>query len=215
MKVTTECPSLDQLLEGGLEPGAITLVYGEPASGKSNLCLQLSRAVVRQGLRVAYVDTEGVSFDRVKHVAGDVYKEMMQKMLFSTPTSLADQEKRVKQAAELDDVGAIIVDSLNFYYRLELDTDTSAASRSLLAQLGALQAACRRNRVPVLVTAQVYGAADDEVLPFGGRLMGHIVKTILEFKRETEGVRRAVVRKHRAIPEGRSTIFKITERGLE
>jgi len=78
-----------------------------------------------------------------------------------------------------------------------------------------LMAAARTGKVPVLITAQVYGAGEDEVLPFGGRVMGHVVKTILEFRREAEGVRRAIIRKHRAIAEGRSCIFRITERGIE
>lgn len=198
-----------------MEPGAITLVYGEPASGKTNLCLQVARSVVASGLRVAYVDTEGVSFDRLKQVAGGQYKPMMEHVLFSSPSGLADQTRRVEQAAALDDVGLIVVDSINYLYRLELDNDSAIASRALLAQLGALHAAARANRIPILVTAQVYGS-DEEVLPFGGRLMGHIVKTILEFRRdtETEGVRRATVRKHRAIAEGKSAVFRITEGGL-
>lgn len=216
MKTTTQCPGIDDLLEGGLEPGAITLVYGEPASGKTNLCLQAARSVVGQGLRVAYVDTEGVSFDRLKQVGGADHKRMMEQVLFSSPHTFAEQTKAVNKAVDLEGVGLIVVDSLNFYYRLELDADTAAASRALLAQLGTLANSARKNRIPVLVTAQVYGS-DEEVLPFGGRLMGHIVKTVIEFKRdtETEGIRRAILRKHRAIPDGRSAVFRITERGLE
>ena len=215
MKLPTECVALDGLLEGGLEPGAITLVYGEPASGKTNLCLQTARAVIRQGLKVAYVDTEGVSFDRLRQVAGEDYRSMMQSLLFSSPTGLMDQEKRVRQAAELPGTGLLVVDSFNFYYRLDLDEDPQAATKSMFAQLGVLQRAARTGKVPVLITAQVYGAGEDEVLPFGGRVMGHVVKTILEFRREAEGVRRAIIRKHRAIAEGRSCIFRITERGIE
>ncbi len=213
MKVPTECPAIDNLLEGGLEPGIVTLVYGEPASGKTNLCLQVARSVVRSGLKVAYVDSEGVSFDRLRQVGGESYRDMMEKTLFSTPLDLEDQERRVEQIRGLPEVGAVIVDSLNQHYRLELD-DTQAASRSLLAQLGALQRVAREARVPVVVTAQVYGS-EEEVLPFGWKVMGHIVKTVLEFRREPESLRRVILRKHRAIPEGRSNLFRITERGLE
>ena len=261
MKTAIGCAPIDRLLEGGLEPGAITLVYGVPATGKTNLCIQAARAVVQQGLRVAYVDTEGVSFDRLRQIAGDVYDKMMAGVLFSSPHDLRDQERLVKQATQIPDVGLIIVDSLNFHYRFDMDTDSAAAGRSMLAQLGALQAAARTSRIPVIVTAQVYERAD-EVLPFGGRTMGHIVKTILELRRgpggplgatgkaamsgagfspaaryDDEGpgfgpgdhdplemaadqeavvlgLRQGVLRKHRAIPEGRTALFRIAETGL-
>jgi DNA repair protein RadB len=214
MKVPTECASLDNLLEGGIEPGVVTLLYGEPAAGKTNLCLQLSRTIVAQGLRVAYVDTEGVSFDRLRQISGDLYPQMIKKVLFATPDDLQEQTRRVEEAAGLEDIGLIVVDSLNHLYRLELDTDPSLAGRRLQRQLGALQKAARKGRFPVLVTAQVYEAGEGS-LPFGGRTMGHIVKTVLELGRAEEGLRYAVIRKHRAIAEGRRALFRLTPEGLE
>ncbi|MBW3581873.1 MAG: DNA repair and recombination protein RadB [Euryarchaeota archaeon] len=216
MKVSTRIPSLDSLLEGGLEPGAVTLLYGAPATGKTNLCLQVARQVVRDGLKVAYVDTEGVSLDRLRQVAGEDHKAMMKSVLFSGPRNLKDQERLVDQATAIPDAGLIVVDSINFFYRLELDEDPQAASRSMHAQLGRLSTAARVGRVPAIVTAQVYDA-DEGVLPFGGRVMGHIVKTILELQRDGSetGGRKAVLRKHRAIAEGGVARFRITEKGLE
>jgi DNA repair protein RadB len=70
--LATGCSSLDELLDGGLERDAITLVFGEGGSGKTNLALQCARAAARNGLRTAYVDTEGVSSVRLRQVfAGD------------------------------------------------------------------------------------------------------------------------------------------------
>src|SRR6185436_10645645 len=66
--LATGCPSLDALLDGGLERDAITLVFGEGGSGKTNLALQCARAAARAGLRTAYVDTEGVSSVRLRQV---------------------------------------------------------------------------------------------------------------------------------------------------
>ena len=66
--LATGCSSLDALLDGGLERDAITLVFGEGGSGKTNLALQCARAAAKQGLRIAYVDTEGVSSVRLRQV---------------------------------------------------------------------------------------------------------------------------------------------------
>lgn len=59
---------LDGLLDGGLECDAITLVFGEGGSGKTNLALQCAREVAVKGKRIAYVDTEGVSSVRLRQV---------------------------------------------------------------------------------------------------------------------------------------------------
>ena len=61
MRVPTGCNSLDSLLRGGVEAGAVTELFGEGGSGKTNLCLQLARNVALDDKKVIYVDTEGVS----------------------------------------------------------------------------------------------------------------------------------------------------------
>jgi DNA repair protein RadB len=66
--LATGCAPLDGLLDGGLESDAITLVFGEGGSGKTNLALQCAREVAVSGKRVAYVDTEGVSAIRLRQV---------------------------------------------------------------------------------------------------------------------------------------------------
>lgn len=62
------CAAIDDLLDGGIETDAITLVFGEAGSGKTNLALQLAREAARSGRRVAYVDTEGVSATRLAQI---------------------------------------------------------------------------------------------------------------------------------------------------
>lgn len=66
--LATACPALDALLDGGLESDAITLVFGEGGSGKTNLALQCAREAAKAGKRIAYVDTEGVSGVRLRQV---------------------------------------------------------------------------------------------------------------------------------------------------
>mgnify|MGYP000147322899 CR=1 FL=1 len=71
-RLPTGCAGLDELLGGGVEPGALTLVYGEPGSGKTSLALQLSREVLNNGGKsVLFIDTEGLSMERLKQVCGD------------------------------------------------------------------------------------------------------------------------------------------------
>ncbi|UCE80339.1 MAG: AAA family ATPase, partial [Methanobacteriota archaeon] len=85
--------ALDDLLGGGLEGGAITLLFGEAGTGKTNICLQVARNVALEGKKVVFIDTEGVSLDRVRQISGDEYETVMKNLLFFEPHSFEDQEK--------------------------------------------------------------------------------------------------------------------------
>ena len=56
--VPTGVAEFDRALSGGLVPGSVTLIGGEPGIGKSTLLLQLAGAVARSGRRVLYVTGE-------------------------------------------------------------------------------------------------------------------------------------------------------------
>lgn len=213
--LATGCAPLDRLLDGGLERDAITLVFGEGGSGKTNLALQCARAVTAAGQKVAYVDTEGVSATRLEQVfAGDPAATADLLLLFS-PFGIAEQEQMVAKTALLRDVGLIVVDSINMHYRLHIeDKETEKeASRSLFKQLHHLTGHARKHRIPVLVTGQVYGG-EDETQPFARRVMEHMVKALVRFQKMPDGSRKATILKHRSIEDGRTARFKIGPHGL-
>jgi DNA repair protein RadB len=214
--LATACSSLDALLDGGLEADAISLVFGEGGSGKTNLALQCAREVARAGGRIAYVDTEGVSAIRLAQVFGGD-KAAEERVLFFTPYTIEEQERIVQNATRVPDLGLIVVDSINMHYRLHIDGGEGAeseAGRSLYKQLHHLTGFARQNQVPVLVTGQVYGG-EDTTQPFARRVMEHLVKALVRFEKRPDGARRATVIKHRSIPDGRSATFRIGPVGLE
>lgn len=214
-KLPLECANLDALLGGGLDPGTITLFYGEAGTGKTNVCLQLARnATLRELGKVAYVDTEGVSMERLEQICGKNTQKVLKNLLFYHPTSLADQERMVTSLEKIKTPSLIIVDSLNMYYRLQLKASSDEASRSITAMLSTLLSISRKDNVPVVITGQVY-TDDETVRPFGGRIMEHIVKTIVRIERDGPGRRRAVLLKHRSQPEQAAAGFAITGSGIE
>lgn len=216
LHLSTASDALDELLDGGLERDAITLVFGEGGSGKTNLALQCARQACAAGLRVAYVDTEGVSPQRMEQVfAGDPRADP-DNILFFTPFTIREQEQMVEKTALLRGLGLIVVDSINMHYRLHIDAkDTEKeASASLFKQLHHLTGHARKHRIPVLVTGQVYGG-EDETQPFARRVMEHMVKALVRFQKKPDGGRKATVLKHRSIEEGRSARFRIGPMGLE
>ncbi|TFG71064.1 MAG: DUF815 domain-containing protein, partial [Methanomassiliicoccus sp.] len=125
---------LDGLLEGGLEGAAITLLFGEAGTGKTNICLQVARNAALQGKKVIFIDTEGVSIERLKQIADDRFDDVMKNILFFEPHSFEEQERVVDKAVKLADssleVGVIILDSATIHYRLTRNDEEKGTRKS-------------------------------------------------------------------------------------
>ena len=218
--LATGSEGLDELLEGGFEGGSITLLFGEAGSGKTNICLQIARNVAVTGKKVVYIDTEGVSLERLKQIAGESYEEVMKNVLFFEPHSFDDQEKYVDKACKLAesslDVGVIILDSATIHYRLTRNDEEKGIRKSLSPQLAKLLAVARGKDLPVVLTSQVYTDIEKGTFePLGGHVLLHNAKAIIRLdKVGAVGTRRAVIIKHRHLEEGRRAEFKLTQTGV-
>ncbi len=217
--LATGSPSLDELLEGGIEGGAITLLFGEAGTGKTNICLQVARNVGILGKKVIYVDTEGVSLERLMQMAGDRYEEVMRNILFFEPHDFDDQEKAVEKAVKLSEssleVGVIILDSATIHYRLTRNDEEKGTRKSLSTQLAKLLGVARGKGIPVLLTSQVYTDIEKHTFePLGGHVLLHNAKTIIRLDKVGSSTRRAVIIKHRHLEEGRRADFRLTKGGV-
>lgn len=217
--LSTGSKALDDLLEGGLEGGAITLLFGEAGSGKTNICLQVASMVAAAGKKVVYIDTEGVSLERLQQIAGDGYEEVMKNILFFEPHNFDDQEKFVDKAVKLAEssleVGVIILDSATIHYRLTRNDEEKGVRKSLSPQLAKLLSAARSKDVPIVLTSQVYTDIEKGTFePLGGHVLLHNAKAIIRLDKIGTNSRRAVIIKHRHLEEGRRADFKITKNGV-
>lgn len=213
-KLKSKCKPIDDLLNGGIEYGIVTMIYGESGVGKTNFCLQISKECANEK-KVIYVDSEGVSLERLHQICGDKYKKIVDNILFFKPNSFNEQEKSIKSIKKIKDTGLVIVDTINLYYRMELEDDKDKAMRSFLRQMGNLQMIAREKNIPVVIVEQVYTDKNGEIKPFTHRETDHIIKTMIRFDKKEIGVRTANIMKHRSQPEGKSATFKITAKGLE
>ena len=220
-RVPTGVPPVDLLLGGGLDPDALTEVYGEGGSAKTIFCLQAAVSVALGGRWVLYIDTEGVSVDRLEAIAGGRLTEVLDHLLLSTPKTLEEQNRAVRNACELArrperPVGLIVLDSATFYYRLSLARDEEDEGRqALVAELAELAGTALTSNVPVVFTNQVWRNPRTGTLePLGGSFVNHAAKTILRLERLAGPRRRAVLVKHRSRPEGAAD-FSITTSGVE
>jgi len=213
------CKPLDELLGGGFEKGIVTQIFGAAGTGKTNVCIQLAVECVKQGQRVIYIDTEGLSPVRFKQIAGENANEIARSVIIYEPLSFEEQYAAVREVEKIarENIGLVIMDSATSYYRFELeDEETGLKSRRELAsQIGLLHALARKHGFVVVITNQVYSdIISGGVRPLGGSSIEHISKTIIQLEKIGEGTRRAILYKHRSRPEGKNVEFRITAEGL-
>jgi DNA repair protein RadB len=214
-RLPTGC-CIDGILGGGLETRVITQVYGPPGSGKTNLCMQASVSAVGQMKKVVYIDTEaGHSFERLRQMAGEGYREALKSILVFGPKSFEEQGFIIKNLGRVvgGDCGLIVLDSAVSLYRLVMDEDTARdVNRELSAQMAALSAHARRHNLAVVITNQVYSQEGD-VEPVGGSTLRYWSKAVVELRKDG-GKREAILRRHRSIKEDARVTFIIEDGGI-
>ena len=218
-KISTGSDIFDWLLEGGYEREVITTIYGPAGSGKSNMCMLIAASFKEK--KVIYIDTEGsFSLSRFRQIC-DNYKEQLNNIILLKPTTFKEQKDAFEKLRKLDhkNTGIIIVDSIAMLYRLEMGQTKNIyeVNKQLGIQLSLLTEIARKNNLPVLVTNQVYSDFDnkDKVNIVGGDLLKYQSKCLIEIQKKDEGIRRAIIKKHRSIEENKIAHFKINDLGVE
>ena len=214
---------LDYMLEGGYEPGIITTIYGPAGSGKTNLAMLCAIKCAREGRKVLYVDTESsFSVARLKQISRD-YSKVLDNMIFLRPTNFDEQISAFRRLKELvktdaDNIGIVIIDTISMLYRLELGKSENVyeINRELGRQMAWLSEIASKKTIPVLITNQVYADFDnkDKISMVGGDILKYWSKCLVELQITEQSNRRAVLRKHRSLPEGKEILFKIVQTGI-
>ena len=214
-RLPTTCGGVDKLLAGGIEQGTVSLVYGEAGTGKTSMALQLSREAIKSypGHVVLFVDTEGLSLERMAQIFGDCDTS---KFLMIRPSSLSDLHQTLTSKLEQHDkISLIVVDTINAYVRLSYMKNKGISSRQFLEMTSILQPLAEKGDYPVLITAQVY-EKDGEIGPYFGKSLMHLSKTIIHLeKTKKPGFRHIRLKKHRSLPEESVEDFVLTGNGIE
>jgi DNA repair protein RadB len=210
--------ALDALLGGGIERKAITQFVGEPASGKTTICLLAAVTFLKAGHAVIWIDSEGFSVERFRQVAGEGAEQLAERLFLYEPHGFAQQGTMILEAdrtIKTHRAGLIVVDSVTALYRTELDKGRDAM-QALVRQVLMLLGYAKRYDIPVLITNQVYvDMAKNSHVGLGGTALEHISKAIVRLERRPGlGERRAVLLKHRSLPGGGAFDFSMAENGI-
>lgn len=218
--VSTGSSAIDALLDGGLDRGAITQVYGPPSAGKSTLAMSSAVATAATGDTSVYIDTEGLSLDRLEQVATAVADPaILDRIMVSSAEDFDDQASRLREAAGVaDQTSLIVIDSATARYRVRRaeEGDDSDALERLGNQLAFLLGLARRYDLAVLVTNQVFTDPEtDEIRPLGGETLAHWSSTIARLDRFRGSRRRLSLEKHRNEPADDAIMLDLVDRGFE
>ncbi len=210
---------LDEVFKG-YEKDVVSTIYGPAGSGKTLLCLLAVIDVARSGKKVIFIDTEGgFSVERVKQLCED-YEKILENILFLKPVSFEEQKNCFEKLRNLvnEKIGLIVVDTVAMLYRLEMgkSDDVYGVNKELGQQISFLTEIARNKEIPVLLTNQVYADFDnrERVNMVGGDILKYGSKCLIELQCY-KNCRRAILRKHRSIEEGKLVDFNIVEKGIE
>ena len=231
-KLTTSSKALDELLGGGLETQAITEMFGEFGSGKTQLALQLAVNVQRPfdegGLEghAIVIDTENTFRpERIEQMAtalGMDTNEALKKIHVARAFNSDHQMLLVSKAFEIAEeypVKLLIVDSLTAHFRSEYIGRGALSERQqmLNRHLHELQKFSDRSNAVVAVTNQVQSKPDtffgDPTRPIGGHIVGHTATFRLYFRKSKAGRRIARLIDSPNMPEGEA-VFMLCLEGI-
>lgn len=219
-KIPSGTKIIDALLEGGYEKDAITTIYGPAGSGKTNLLLLAAIETAKSGAKVVYIDTEGgFSITRLKQIIPK-HEKILSNIIFFKPTTFDEQKKAFEKLKELSNakIGLIIIDTISMLYRLERTGEAAKeTNRELGGQMGSLTEIARKRNIPVLIANHVYSPFEskDQIKIVGGDIMTYGSKCLIELKSGLNGLRKAVLRKHRSIAGEKEAVFRIVKKGIE
>jgi len=230
-RCTTGSKNLDNLLKGGIETQAITEVYGDFGSGKTQLChticctCQLPPEEGGLGGNAIYIDTESTFRpERIYQIAearGMKPEEILQNITFCKVYNSSHLELVVKSLGryiEKHKAKLVIVDSVISLHRAEFPGRGTLAERQqrLNSLIHKLLRIAEVYNIAVVVTNQVQSQPDiffgDPTKPAGGHVIAHACTYRIYLK--TAGQERVATMIDSPCHPYGDTRFQVTDKGV-
>lgn len=203
-RILTSNTEFDRVIGGGIVPGSVVLLGGEPGVGKSTLLLQIADYLGQVGKKVLYIS--GEESEKQIKMRGERLGIRGEHLLIFSETcveTILDEVNSLKP-------DALILDSVQTSYTQKLESSPGSVSQVRQVAADFLQLAKTRT-IPVFLIGHV--TKDGSIA--GPKTMEHIVDTVLYFEGErhhNHRIVRAVKNRYGAANE--LGIFEMTGRGL-
>lgn len=168
----TGMPELDRVTGGGIVPGSVLLIAGEPGIGKSTLLLQLAAALARGGRRAVYFSGE--------EATAQVRLRSSRLGLGDAPVALASETSLANILATLaagPKANLVVVDSIQTLWSDALEAAPGSVSQVRAATQSLVRYAKQAGSALLLV-----GHVTKEGQIAGPKAVEHVVDTVLSFE---------------------------------
>ena len=195
---------LNRVLGGGLVPGSLILVGGDPGIGKSTLLLQATHRLACLGMPILYVSGEE-SAEQTR-LRADRLKALHEKLFVAAETDLETIESLVEEV----NPGLLVIDSIQTIYLADV-TSAPGSVAQVRECTGRLMRLAKSKGVAVIIVGHV----TKEGAIAGPRMLEHMVDCVLYFEGErhhTYRVLRAV--KNRFGSTNEIGLFEMKSEGL-
>ncbi len=204
-RMTTNIEELDRVLGGGIVPGSLTLVGGDPGIGKSTLLLQVCRNLSQNGKKVLYISGEE-SLNQIKLRALRI-GEFNEKLKLLCETNLGV----IREVIKREKPDTAVIDSIQTMYNEDISSAPGSVSQ-VRESTSVLMQIAKGMGISVFIVGHV--TKDGNVA--GPRVLEHMVDTVLYF----EGERHATYRilrgvKNRFGSTNEIGVFEMHQSGLK
>ncbi len=203
-RIHTGIEECDYVLGGGVVPGSLVLIGGDPGIGKSTLLLQLSQAIASQNRRVLYISgEESASQIRLRaERLGTVHNNLY--VMAETDLDLA-----VESAASVEP-DFLIVDSIQTVFRPSLTSAPGSVAQVRECTSVLLRFAKSRN-----IATFIVGHVTKDGALAGPRMLEHMVDAVLYFEGERHHMYRVLrAVKNRFGSTNELAVFEMGDEGL-
>ncbi|EZH64433.1 DNA repair protein RadA [Bacillaceae bacterium JMAK1] len=203
-RMTTNLSELDRVLGGGIVPGSLVLVGGDPGIGKSTLLLQLSAILAENKRKILYISGEE-SVKQTKMRAERLHAQSDQLYVYTETDTQA-----IEIAVDQVDPDVVVIDSIQTMQTPDI-TSAPGSVAQVRESTGMFMKMAKSKGIAVFVVGHVtkQGAIA------GPKMLEHMVDAVLYFEGErhhTYRILRAV--KNRFGSTNEIGIFEMKEQGL-
>ncbi|MCK5259624.1 MAG: DNA repair protein RadA [Candidatus Omnitrophica bacterium] len=204
-RYTTEIREFDGVMGGGIVPGAVTLIGGDPGIGKSTLSLQVGCALSEKGLKVLYVSGEE-SVKQTRMRAGRLSTKENRSLYIVNQVNLEDIIGYINKMKP----DVVVVDSVQVIYSPEISS--SPGSVSQVRECSAVLTHLVKSKG---ISLFLIGHVTKDGMLAGPRVLEHIVDTVLYFEGERYSTYRVLrATKNRFGSTNEIGVFEMTSAGL-
>jgi len=189
--INTGSTRINSNIGGGIAPTSVTLIYGEPETGKTTLAIQCAVSCALQNYKILFVDCDNTfSTKRLSQLSADKFEQVAEQVILIKPKDFNEQTAVIDHIQDYTakNFGLIIIDTFTSLYGAKVCESSGKAfsvNRELNRQLAILAQTAKIRKIPVIIVSQVRSVFDDpnvSVAPVANRVLKFWADTIIAMK---------------------------------